>query len=105
MKDRLSNQDALLLALALAVAKEAFVHDLAVIGMAPLSSRLHFFLLRVDAAAEWKHCLLEYRLLVRDCASFGLPEYIRVAVRHPRENDRLVAALEALRGELCPAVS
>jgi histidinol-phosphate aminotransferase len=90
---------------ALAAAKEIFVRDLAAIGMAPLPSRTHFFLLHVGDAAGWKQRLLEQNMLVRDCASFGLPEYIRVAVRHPRENARLVAALATIRGELCPAAS
>jgi histidinol-phosphate/aromatic aminotransferase/cobyric acid decarboxylase-like protein len=33
-------------------------------------------------------------VLVRDCASFGLPEYVRVASRTPEENARLLAAIE-----------
>jgi histidinol-phosphate aminotransferase len=88
---------------ALAEAKHAFVRDLAAIGLAPLPSRLYFFLVQVGAAPIWKQRLLQRGMLVRDCTSFGLPGYIRVAVRRPAENARLVAGLAALREELCPA--
>ena len=88
---------------ALAQAKHAFVRDLAALGLAPLPSRLYFFLLHVGAAAIWKQRLLERGMLVRDCTSFGLPGYIRVAVRRPPENARLVAQLAALKEVLCPA--
>jgi histidinol-phosphate aminotransferase len=88
---------------ALAEAKHALVHDMEAIGLAPLSSRVSFFLLHVGAAAIWRQRLLERGMLVRDCTSFGLPGYIRVAVRRPAENARLVAALAALKEQLCPA--
>jgi histidinol-phosphate/aromatic aminotransferase/cobyric acid decarboxylase-like protein len=32
-------------------------------------------------------------VLVRDCSSFGLPAYIRVAARGREERERLLAAL------------
>lgn len=88
---------------ALVEAKELFMRDLAAIGLAPLPSRLCFFLIHVGAAAIWRQRLLERGMLVRDCTSFGLPGYIRVAVRRPAENARLVAALMALKEELCLA--
>jgi histidinol-phosphate aminotransferase len=90
---------------ALAEAAADLARDLGAIGLPPLPSRLGFFLLRVGVAAEWRARLLERGILVRDCTSFGLPEHIRVAARHPRDNARLVAALAAVKEELCPAES
>jgi histidinol-phosphate/aromatic aminotransferase/cobyric acid decarboxylase-like protein len=37
--------------------------------------------------------LVRHRILVRDCASFGLPGHIRIAVRTPPECQRLLQAL------------
>jgi threonine-phosphate decarboxylase len=39
--------------------------------------------------------LLAEGILVRDCASFGLPDSIRIAVRGREENEQLVEALAA----------
>ena len=38
---------------------------------------------------------LKHGILVRDCTSFELPTSIRIAVRTPEENDRLIRALES----------
>ena len=51
----------------------------------------------VPATFQRGEALLQGGVLVRDCASFGLPEYIRVATRRPEENARLLTALEELR--------
>ena len=40
--------------------------------------------------------LAESGLLVRDCTSFGLPGWIRIAARTPPENDVLLAALQRM---------
>lgn len=37
-------------------------------------------------------------MTVRDCVSFGLPGYIRIGCRLPEENDRLIKAIEEIRG-------
>ena len=55
----------------------------------------NFILLRVGHASEIRRRLLTgHGVCVRDCASFGLPEYIRVGVRKMDDNRRLAAALE-----------
>ena len=76
-------------------------HDLLVglhaLGLAPVPSTTHFCLVRVGNGAACRQALLERGILVRDCASFGLPEYIRVATRRPAENARLLAALAEVR--------
>jgi histidinol-phosphate aminotransferase len=74
-------------------AKQQFVHDLHQVGLPPLASATHFFLLRVGDATAYRQVLLQRGILVRDCTSFGLPPYIRVATRRPEENARLLGAL------------
>ena len=44
-------------------------------------SHTHYCLVKVDDAARVRQELLAHKLLVRDCTSFGLPQYIRVATR------------------------
>lgn len=66
-------------------------------GFAVHAGAANFLLVRVGDAAAARRRLLERGIVVRDCASFGLPAYIRVGVRRPEENRRLIAALrEAL---------
>ena len=60
--------------------------------------RLHegavpFFLLHTDNGAALRAKLLQKGLVVRDCASFGLPEWVRIAPQRPEENERLLKAL------------
>jgi histidinol-phosphate aminotransferase len=57
----------------------------------------NFLLIKVGDAAQVRTGLLRRKIAVRDCASFGLPEYVRVSVRTPDECERLVAALREVR--------
>ena len=59
----------------------------------------NFLLFRVGRAAEVRLALLKgHGVCVRDCASFGLPEYIRVGVRNMDDNRRLAEALARVLG-------
>lgn len=62
-------------------------------GLQPLPSETAFFLLPAGRAAAWRLALLHQGLQVRDCASFGLPGYLRIATRRPEENEKLARAL------------
>jgi len=81
---------------ALSQAKEKLVIALRKLGLSPLSSAVHFFLVNVGGGCVFRRRLLREGILVRNCASFGLPKYVRIATRRPEENARLVAAISAL---------
>ncbi len=70
----------------------ASASDLALaLGAQP--SGVHYFMLRVDDAAQTAARLLEQGIRVRNCASFGYPQHIRVATRMPEVDRVLVRAL------------
>jgi L-threonine-O-3-phosphate decarboxylase len=83
----------------LAATKRRLAAALARAGYAATIGRANWLLVEVGDAAAVRRRLLGEALLVRDCASFGLPGHIRVAVRRPAECRRLVAALSALAAE------
>jgi histidinol-phosphate aminotransferase len=64
------------------------------LGLRPLPSQSNFFLVKVGDAAGLRAALLPKGLLIRDCTSFGLPQYIRLACRTRPQCQRLVAALQ-----------
>lgn len=64
------------------------------LGLAPVPSSTVFTLVPVvDATALRRRLLERHRVLVRDCASFGLAGYLRIAARPAPERTRLVTAL------------
>jgi threonine-phosphate decarboxylase len=66
------------------------------LGLAPLPSSANFLLVPLgEPASVLATRLLGKGILVRDCASFGLPDHMRVAVRNRDENRQLVEALTA----------
>jgi threonine-phosphate decarboxylase len=60
------------------------------LGLPVLRRALPFMLVRVGDAARIRGVLLRRGFAVRDCASFGLPEYVRLAPRRAEENAELV---------------
>ena len=65
------------------------------LGFSPVPSQTQFFLLSVDNATQFRQNLLPRGILVRDCTSFGLPEYVRISPRTRQENLSLLACLQA----------
>jgi histidinol-phosphate aminotransferase len=65
-------------------------------GFKLLPSDTHYFLVKVGNGKEYRRSLLQQGILVRDCTSFGLAEYIRLSTRPIPECRRLVAAMEEI---------
>ena len=70
-------------------------------GYTVVDSQTHFGLLHcARPAREIRKQLLHRGVQVRDCASFGLPNYIRVSTRLPEENQLLLDALRQIKIEM-----
>lgn len=79
-------------------ARSALSARLAEAGFRVHPSSTGFFLMQVAHAGRLRARLLErHRVLVRDCASFGLPDFVRIAARRDFDNQRLLAALKEER--------
>jgi threonine-phosphate decarboxylase len=74
--------------------KQELTDGLMRLGLEPVPSATHFFLVRVGDGAAFRRALLRRGVLVRDCASFGLPAYVRISTRRPEENERLLRAIQ-----------
>ncbi len=78
-------------------AKEFLVEGLKVLGLSALPSQTNFFLVKVGDAARFRQALFKKGILIRDCTSFGLPDYIRLAPRTMAECQKLLAAIQELK--------
>jgi histidinol-phosphate aminotransferase len=65
------------------------------LGLTVLPSETHYFLVRVGDASACRLFLLRRGCLVRDCTSFGLPAFVRVAPRSIPDCRRLIDAFAA----------
>ncbi|MCX6048045.1 MAG: aminotransferase class I/II-fold pyridoxal phosphate-dependent enzyme [Chloroflexi bacterium] len=61
------------------------------------STGLHFFTLHRPNARQVTAALLAQGIRVRDCTSFGLPDFIRIATRRREDNHKLVEILARMR--------
>jgi histidinol-phosphate aminotransferase len=75
-------------------AKDFLIKELERLGLSPLPSQTNFFLVRVGNATAFKQALLKKGILVRDCTSFGLPQYIRLAPRTLPECQKLIESIK-----------
>lgn len=74
-------------------AKRFLTGELKRLGFKVLPSDAHYFLVKVGNAQQCHNALLAQGILVRDCTSFGLKEYIRIAPRTMPECQKLIAAM------------
>lgn len=63
------------------------------LGLKTIPTDANFLLIRVDNASKWRSLLLTKGVVVRDCTSFGLPNYIRVGIRVIEDCKFLVKAI------------
>ena len=81
---------------AVAEAKDYLLDSLTGMGFPVLPSSANFLLVRVGEGAVWRSNLMRQGLFVRDCTSFGLPEYIRIGIRSLPDCRRLVQGIANL---------
>jgi len=74
------------------LAGEGLERSLRDLGACVLKSHTHFHLVEVGHAKLWRERMLKMGFVLRDCTSFGLPEFARVSTRRPEENERLIQA-------------
>jgi histidinol-phosphate aminotransferase len=67
------------------------------LGYRAYPSAANFLLVEVGDGEAFRRSLLPLGFVVRDCASFGLPTYVRVACRLPEECARLFQAIEKVQ--------
>jgi histidinol-phosphate aminotransferase len=68
------------------------------LGLAYVPSHANFLLIRVGNAAHVYQRLLEQGVIVRPVAGYGLPEFLRVTVGLPAENQRFLDAVATALG-------
>jgi histidinol-phosphate/aromatic aminotransferase/cobyric acid decarboxylase-like protein len=73
-------------------------------GFDPLSSVVNYFLVPVASPPTLRQALLARKLMVRDCTSFGLPQFIRLATQRPAQNRLLLDALAGVTRSGAPGV-
>lgn len=72
------------------------------LGFDIVSSAINFYLLKVRSAKMATRLLLSNHIYVRDCTDYCLPQYIRISINLPEENDYLLKVLENLADEIKP---
>jgi histidinol-phosphate aminotransferase len=79
--------------------KEILISGLRKLGYEPVPSQTNYFLLPVGNGTQFRIRLLQQGIIVRDCASFGLRSFVRIATRRPEENTQFLSALHSQEKE------
>jgi histidinol-phosphate aminotransferase len=81
-------------------AKGYLIKELTALGFSVVPSKTNFFMVRVLDATAFRKDLLNKGILMRDCTSFGLPQYIRIAPRTLPECGKLIDTVRDLGAAL-----
>jgi histidinol-phosphate aminotransferase len=79
------------------LARDYLTRALRDMGYTVLPTSTNFFIFKVGDAHDFRERLLKRGFLVRDCTSFGLPEYVRLAPGNWRECRQLIKAITEIR--------
>jgi histidinol-phosphate aminotransferase len=74
--------------------KDYLFRELELLGLRVCPAAANFLLVKVGDAKRLRYELLKNGICVRDCSSFGLPEFIRVGVRTLPECMHLISVLK-----------
>jgi histidinol-phosphate aminotransferase len=70
--------------------KDYLLREIEKMGKKCIPSETGFFMVKVDNARRLRISLLRRGILVRDCTSFGLPNFIRLSARPIHECEKLI---------------
>jgi histidinol-phosphate aminotransferase len=76
--------------------KNYLTKELEMMVFTVLPSKTNFFLVKVGNGRGFREKLLKQGLMLRDCTSFGLPEYVRIAALSMPDCQKLIAAIRSL---------
>jgi histidinol-phosphate aminotransferase len=77
--------------------KASLTQAITAMGYGVNQSRAPYFLVTVGNAADIRKQLLkDYKIHIRDCTSFGMPDTIRIMPRIPEENARLLKYMKLI---------
>jgi histidinol-phosphate aminotransferase len=72
-------------------------HSLLAVGYRVLPTETNFMLVHIGSNKNLHTHLWADRILIRDCTSFGMPHYVRIATRLEEDNQRLIRSMKAYR--------
>ena len=78
------------------LAKNYLIDKLTTLEFNVPPSAANFLLVEVTDAGAWRDRLAQSGLFVRDCSSFGLPNFIRLGIRNQPDCQRLIQAITRL---------
>ncbi len=76
--------------------KRYLVNALSELGFTVVPSDAHYFLVKAGDAAACRRALLKHGLQIRDCTSFGLPQYVRISPRSLPECEKLIENIKRM---------